>query len=353
VQECYAAGVRVVMITGDFPGTAQAIARQIGLRNPEAVITGPELNAMDDATLHEHIETVDLFARVVPEQKLRLVKALKARGEIVAMTGDGVNDAPALKAAHIGIAMGGRGTDVAREAAALVLLDDDFSSIVRAVRMGRRIFGNLRKAMAYVLAIHVPIAGMALLPVLFGWPLVLLPLHIVLLELIIDPASSIVFEAEPEEADVMSRPPRNPRTPLFTRQAVSLTILQGVSIFAIVLAVFLMALRLGSQDVEARALAFTTLIVANLALILTDRSQTRTIMATLRTANAALWWVIGGATVFLTLTLSVPFLRNLFGFGVLHPNDVLICLAAGITAIIWFEVIKVVRSIWRTAERQS
>lgn len=350
VRECYAAGVRVVMITGDFPGTAQAIARQIGLQHLNAILTGPELNALDDVTLRERVATTNIFARVVPEQKLRLVNALKARGEIVAMTGDGVNDAPALKAAHIGIAMGGRGTDVAREAAALVLLDDDFSSIVRAVRMGRRIFDNLRKAMSYVLAIHVPIAGMALLPVLFGWPLVLLPLHIVLLELIIDPASSIVFEAEAEEADIMTRPPRDPRTPLFTRGTAGLALLQGASIFAIVLAVFLVALRLGAPGTEARALAFTTLIVANLALILADRSRTRTILTTLRTPNSALWWVIGGAAVFLALILSVPFLRDLFGFAVLHPIDVLICLAAGIAAILWFEGIKVVRSTWRTAQ---
>ncbi len=347
VQECYEAGVRVVMITGDYPGTAQAIARRIDLRDPDNVITGPELEAMDDDTLRQRIAATNIFARVVPEQKLRLVNAFKARGEVVAMTGDGVNDAPALKAAHIGIAMGGRGTDVAREAAALVLLDDDFSSIVRAVRMGRRIFDNLRKAMSYVLAIHVPIAGMALLPVLFGWPLVLMPVHIVFLELIIDPASSIVFEAEPEEADVMRRPPRNPRTPLFTRATVSLNILLGASIFAIVLAVFLLSLKQGSPDAEARALAFTTLIVANLALILTDRSRTRTIIATLRTPNAALWWIIAGAAAFLAAVLYIPFLRDLFGFMVLHPSDLLICLGAGVASIVWFEAVKVVRGIWR------
>ena len=344
VRECYDAGVRVVMITGDYPGTAQAIARQIGLRTPENVITGPELDAMDDVTLRERIATTNIFARVVPEQKLRLVNALKARGEVVAMTGDGVNDAPALKAAHIGIAMGGRGTDVAREAAALVLLDDDFSSIVRAVRMGRRIFDNLRKAMAYVLAIHVPIAGLALLPVLFGWPLVLMPVQIVFLELIIDPASSIVFEAEPEEADVMRRPPRDPRTPLFTRATVSLNVLQGASILAIVVTVLLLSLRLGSPAPEARALTFTTLIVANLALILADRSRTRTILATLRTRNAALWWVMLGAAALLLLVLYVPFLRDLFGFALLHPDDLLICLVAGLASMAWFEAIKVVRS---------
>jgi Ca2+-transporting ATPase len=340
LQECYSAGIRVIMITGDYPGTAQSIARQIGLQSPEQVITGSELEAMDVATLRSRLETVNIFARVVPAQKLRLVEALKARGEVVAMTGDGVNDAPALKAAHIGIAMGGRGTDVAREAAALVLLDDDFSSIVGAVRMGRRIFDNLRKAMSYVLAIHVPIAGMALLPVLFGWPLVLLPVQIVFLELIIDPASSIVFEAEPEEADVMQRPPRDPRIPLFTRAIVGLSLAQGASIFAIVFAVFRVSLTLGAADTEARALAFSTLVVANLALVLAERSRTRTILASWHIPNAAVWWVVGGALSLLAAALYIPGVRDLFGFAVLHPSDLLICLAAGMASILWFEVIK-------------
>jgi len=199
LRECYAAGIRIVMITGDYPGTATAIARQIGLARPETVVTGPELAAMSDTQLRERVGRVNVFARVMPEQKLRLVQALKANGEIVAMTGDGVNDAPALKAAHIGVAMGKRGSDVAREAASLVLLDDDFTSMVEAVKLGRRIFDNVQKAMCYIVAVHVPTAGMALLPLLFGWPLMFYPVHIVFLEFVIDPACSIAFEAEPAE----------------------------------------------------------------------------------------------------------------------------------------------------------
>jgi Ca2+-transporting ATPase len=276
----------------------------------------------------------------VPEQKLRLVDALKANGEIVAMTGDGVNDAPALKSAHIGIAMGGRGTDVAREASALVLLDDDFSSIVQAVKLGRRIFDNLQKAMTYIFAIHVPIAGMSLLPVLFQWPLVLFPVHIVFLELIIDPACSIVFEAEPEERNIMNRPPRNPQEPLFGRRTVVLSLLQGLMVLGILLAVFGTALYRGQGEAEARALTFTTLIVANLALIFTNRAWSRTNRSILRSANAALRWVFGSTLVFLALVLYVPFLRSLFHLSFLHPTDLLICLSAGVFSVLWFEWLK-------------
>ncbi len=340
IQRCYTAGIRVIMITGDYPGTAQNIARQIGLIPAEGVLTGPELDGMGDPELQERIKAVNIFARVVPEQKLRLVNALKATGEIVAMTGDGVNDAPALKSAHIGIGMGGRGTDVARESSALVLLNDDFSSIVQAVRLGRRIFDNIRKAMSYILAIHVPIAGMTLLPVLFKWPLVFMPVHIVFLELIIDPACSIVFEAEHEEADVMDRPPRNPKEPLFGKRSVMFGLLQGASVLIIVLAVFSTAKYLGRGEPEARALAFTTLIFANLGLIFTNRSWSRTIFATLRTPNSALWWVSGGSLVFLGFALNNSFLRGLFHFAELHPDDLAICFGAGIISIAWFELMK-------------
>jgi Ca2+-transporting ATPase len=346
LTDCYRAGIRVVMITGDYPGTARSIAQQIGLEPRHEVITGPELDQMDDNELQRRIQAVTIFARVVPEQKLRLVNALKANGEVVAMTGDGVNDAPALKAAHIGIAMGGRGTDVAREVSALVLLDDDFSSIVHAVRMGRRIFDNLKKAMAYLLAIHVPIAGMSLIPVLVQWPLVLLPVHIAFLHLIIDPVCSVVFEVEAEETDVMQRPPRNPKEPLFGRQTVNFSLLQGLSILLILLAVFGIALWRGQGELEARALTFTTLIVATLSLMFTNRSWSQTMLATMQRPNVALWWIVSGTLAALGCVLYVPVVRELFRFAPLHLNDLVLCATAGAGGVLWFEGLKMANG-WR------
>ncbi len=343
VREARAAGIRVVMITGDYPGTASCIAREIGLENPDDVITGPELAAMTAERLRERIGGVSVFARVAPEQKLAIVTALKANGEIVAMTGDGVNDAPALKAAHIGIAMGERGTDVAREAAALVLMDDDFSSIVHAIRLGRRIFDNLKKAVAYILSVHVPIAGMSLLPALFGLPAVLLPAHIAFLELIIDPACSVVFEAGREEKDIMRRPPRDPGAPLFSRPLVGLSLLQGVSVLAVVFAIFLLSLRLGQSEAEARALSFTALVFANLMLIITNLSWKDGFLGVLRGSNSTLWWVCGGALGVLAAVLYVPFFRDLFHFGLMHGDDLVYALAGGVASLAWFEALKALR----------
>jgi P-type Ca2+ transporter type 2C len=343
IKEAHSAGIRVVMITGDYPATAMNIARQISLESQNGVITGQELSQLSDAELQNRIKTVNIFCRVVPEQKLRLVNAFKADGEIVAMTGDGVNDAPALKAAHIGIAMGGRGTDVARESASLVLLDDDFSSIVSAVKLGRRIFDNLRKAIAFVVAVHVPIVGLTLIPMMLGWPAVLMPVHILFLQLIIDPVCSIVFEAEPEEADVMQRPPRISSARLFDYKVLKHGLLQGALLLVVVLAIFGFTLYRGMGANEARALTFTTLVLASIGLIFTNRSWSKSAWATLQSANAALWWVTSGALAILAMVLFLPALNSLFSFSKLHADDVALCGLIGFAIFALFEVFKKLR----------
>jgi Ca2+-transporting ATPase len=328
LRECYAAGIRTVMVTGDYPGTAQAIARQIGLANPENVVTGSELDNMSDAQLRERVARVNIFARVVPEQKLRLVQAFKANGEIVAMTGDGVNDAPALKAAHIGVAMGKRGSDVAREAASLVLLEDDFTSMVEAVKLGRRIFDNIQKAMCYIVAVHVPTAGMALLPLLFDWPLVFYPVHIVFLEFVIDPACSIAFEAEPPEKDVMRRPPRPATSRLFNGWMIATSVLQGASVLVAVALLYALVLAAGTPEPQARAMAFAAVVLGNVGLILSNRSRQATLLAMLRRPNPALWWIVGGALLGLALALYVEPMLEIFRLAPLSWTQLLISIAA-------------------------
>ena len=344
VSECYQAGIRVIMITGDYPVTAQHIASEIGLENPDKCMTGLELEAISEVELCRKIQGINVFARVVPEQKLKIVEALKRNGEIVAMTGDGVNDAPALKAANIGIAMGRKGTDVAREASSLVLMDDNFSAIVGAIRMGRRIFDNLQKSFGYIFAIHVPIAGLSLLPILVSnLPIILWPVHIVFLELIIDPACSIIFEAEKEEVNVMNRPPKKFDEPFFGAGKILLSCLQGVGILAVSAAVYFISLYMAFDIKEVRAMAFTTLIVSNIAVILTNRSWTDNIFKIIATPNKAVLWVVGGAVFFLTLILNIPFFLDLFQFGKLSLINIVICIVAGLTTIIWFEMYKLVK----------
>lgn len=349
LRECYAAGIRVVMITGDYPGTAQAIARQIGLARPEAVMTGPELDAVTDAQLRQRVTQVNIFARVVPEQKLRLVQAFKANREIVAMTGDGVNDAPALKAAHIGVAMGKRGTDVAREAASLVLVEDDFSSMVEAIRLGRRIFDNIHKAMCYIIAVHVPTAGMALLPLLLGWPLLFYPVHIVFLEFVIDPACSIAFEAEPPEPDAMRRPPRPATSRLFSARMLATSFMQGLGVLVAVALLYGLVLAHGTPEPEARAMGFAVVVLGNISLILSTRSPHAALAATLRSARPILWWIVGGALLGLTLALYVEPLREIFRFAKLNWTQVLLSFAASAAGLIWLELYKLAH--WRRPDR--
>jgi P-type Ca2+ transporter type 2C len=339
VRECQSAGVRVVMITGDYPATARAIAARAGLA-AKGAIGGEELARLDVAALADRLRTATVFARIMPEQKLRIVEMLKANGEVVAMTGDGVNDAPALKSAHIGIAMGGRGTDVAREASSIVLLDDDFGSLVRTLRLGRRIYDNLRKAMAYIVAVHVPIAGLALLPLLFGFPLILTPIHIAFLEMVIDPACSIVFEAEPDESDLMRRPPRSRESRILPARLAGWSVIQGVLAFAALAAVFAGGIARQMPETELRALVFVSLVLVNASLILVNRSFSASLLVALIRPNASLWILLSGVAAVLAVTLLWPPAMDLFRFGPLHLDDLGLSLLAGFAILVVLELIK-------------
>jgi len=332
VRECRSAGIRVVMITGDHPETARAIARQAGIEHA-SLMTGPELAALDERSLLRRVSEVSVFARITPEQKLRIVQALKGCGEVVAMTGDGVNDAPALKAAHIGIAMGQRGTDVAREAASLVLLDDDFNSIVRAVRLGRRIYDNLKKAVSYIVAIHLPIAGLALLPIAMNRPLVLTPMLIAILELIIDPICSVVLEAERDERDVMTRPPRAPADALLSRPLLVTGFLHGALAILAVCGVFLYATARGLPADVVRSMGFVTLVCANYALIFANRSFSASALSGFTRPNPSLWISVACAAGALIAIFSIPPVRVFLHLGPLRAPQILLCVAAAVVLL--------------------
>ncbi|CDX29287.1 P-type HAD superfamily ATPase [Mesorhizobium sp. ORS 3359] len=339
VASCRSAGIRVLMITGDYPATAKAIAREAGLDVGD-VITGEELRALGPASLSNAVKTTTVFARIMPDQKLAIVNALKANGDIVAMTGDGVNDAPSLKAADIGVAMGGRGTDVAREASSIVLLDDDFGSIVKTIRLGRRIYDNLRKAMRFIFAVHVPIAGLALMPLLFGLPILFGPIHIAFLEMVIDPVCSLVFEAEGEEEDIMKRPARDPEEALFTRPLVAWSLAQGLLTLAVVAAIFLLGLNSGIPENELRALTFFALVVSIIGLVLVNRAFSASLISALSRPNRALAAVIALDSVVLALVLLWPSANLLFQFGSPSMIDLAAVLAAAIGLVALLEFLK-------------
>ncbi|MBB3196314.1 Ca2+-transporting ATPase [Roseateles terrae] len=342
IAECRAAGIRVAMITGDHPATAVAIAKQAGLNVEGGLLTGAELEALDETALADRLPHTQVFCRVRPEQKLRLVQALRARGDVVAMTGDGVNDAPALKAADIGVAMGGRGTDVAREAADLVLLNDDFASLVTTIRYGRRVFANLRKAITFLVAAHLPIIGLAVAPLLMGWPLILMPAHILFLQLVIDPACSVVFEAEALEPGAMQQPPRRPEARLFDAALVRLGLLQGLGLLLAVLTGYLLGQHLSDDTDAGRTVAFTALVLGNLGLIQANRSWAAASSSSgnePRTINAAFRWIVVGTAALLVLALGVPSIAVLFKFTAPSASLMMCAAVLAFTAWAWCKAV--------------
>ena len=340
LAECRRAGVRVIMMTGDHPATARAIAQQVGLSDRPDVITGAQLEGLDDASLSERLRHVDLCARLKPQHKLRLVQLLRASGEVVAMTGDGVNDAPALKAADVGIAMGERGTDVAREAAALVLLDDSFARIVAAIRQGRRIDSNIRKAVRFVFAVHVPIIGLALVPTLLHWPVLLLPVHIVLLELLIDPACSIVFEAEAEDSDTMARAPRPVSDSPFAAAPLLWSVLQGLGLAAVLLGGQAWLVHRGWHPDQGRTVVFGTLVLCVLLLILANRDLSRPALLGVTDPNPWLWRIAAAMVVLLAAVMGIAWLRHLMGLALPGAQGAVVagCLLA--LCLVWLELVR-------------
>ena len=339
IQQCYDAGIKIMMITGDFPETAKTIAQQAGIKL-EDILTGSEILSLSDEALAERLKNCSICARVTPSLKLKIVEALKRDGYIVAMTGDGVNDAPALKSAHVGIAMGKRGTDVAREASTIILLDDNFSSIIKAISLGRRIFTNIKKSMGYILAVHIPIAGMALLPVLFGWPILFFPIHIAFLQLVIDPVCSIAFENEPAAPNAMKISPRNPNKALLNKKMFLHAILQGLGILIVTFFSYYWALKWLPEN-QARTVAFLSLTIGNLALIYANRS-TQSIFLSFFIQNKIVMRITLATLIFLSLAIYVPFLQNLFYFSALPIEVLLKSILIGFSSILWFELLKII-----------
>ncbi len=355
VANCYTAGIRPIMITGDYPATALAIATEIGIEVSAGALTGAQLSEMPDDELSRQVLVVNIYARMVPAQKLRIIAALRAHGEVVAMTGDGVNDAPALKAADIGIAMGMRGTDVARETADLVITDDDFASIAKGIRAGRGIFANLRKAMAYIVAVHVPIFGMTLIPVFVSaWPLALIPILIAFLELIIDPTSSVVFESEAVDPEVMNRPPRKLGESILKLPVLLIALTQGLSALIAVLCVYFWGIGLGLADETVRSLSFVALVVGNLALMLTNRSWNLSLWSSLRVMkNPAVLRILLATLAILALVLLVAPIRESFKLDALDALQWVVAILAGLSGIVWFEVYKAVLRLRRRPSKSD
>lgn len=346
IKLCKKAGIRVVMITGDYSKTAMAIGEEIGLKFTNKVITGNEIDTLNEYELCEAVKSCDVFSRVIPEHKMKIIKALKKNGEIVAMTGDGVNDAPALKSADIGIAMGQRGTEVAKEASHMILMDDNFTTIVNSVKDGRRVYDNIRKAMVYILIIHIPIAAMAMCAPLFNLPPLLLPMHIMLLELIIDPTCSIVFEGEPAEANIMDNPPRSPEEQLLTRILTMKVVLQGITMFLAAFMPFHYMIDLGISSEYARSFSLITLIVANVTLVLVNRSNTELLYHLIKEKGNKVRLIVNSIALVMALSIVyIPILNSFFKTEKIGTCALIFAIALGFISTGWWESVKLVKKI--------
>ncbi len=338
IIECHNAGIKILMITGDYPITAKSIAMKAGM-TIQNILTGDKIDSLNDHELEEALKNTNICARTTPFQKLRIVEALKNNGEITAMTGDGINDAPALKAAHVGIAMGERGTDVAREAASIILLDDNFTSIINAIQFGRRIFDNIQKSMTYIIAIHIPIAGMALLPVLLKFPTFLFPTHIAFLELLIDPACSMAFENEPAEPNIMTKPPRNTKAPLMNKIVLTKAFIQGGLTLTLIMISYWISLKFFIPK-KARTFTFVILVISNLAAIFSNRSKNIKFLNLFLIKNKTLQFITILTLLFLFIVIYIPLIASIFRFSPLSLIQMLLGLVIGGSSFFIYEFTK-------------
>ena len=346
----YSAGIAVKIITGDNEATTAAIAKQIGLQAYEKQISGEKLMKLQDDELQDSVMSTTIFTRMFPEAKLKIINALKAKGQIVAMTGDGVNDGPALKAAHIGIAMGKKGTEIAKQAASLILIEDDLSKMVDAIAMGRKIYANLKKAIQYIISIHIPILLTVFLPLAFGWiyPTIFSPIHIIFLEIIMGPTCSIIYENEPMEENTMQQKPKPLSTTFFSWKELSISILQGIVITGGTLLMYQYAVKNGYNEALTRTMTFTVLIAANIFLTLINRSFYYSILTTLKYKNNMVLIIIFITVTIVALLLFVKPLTDFFEFETLNSLQLLICISTGFVSVVWFEIAKFIK---RTKEK--
>ena len=352
LQSFYKAGIDVKIITGDNPVTTSVIAAQIELRNKEEAMTGDQLMSLPAEMLPKAVRNTSIFARMFPEAKLKIIEELKRQNEVVAMTGDGINDGPALKAAHIGIAMGKKGSQIAKHASSLILTDDNLERMVAAIAMGRRIYNNLKKAIQYVISIHIPIILIVFIPITFGWiyPAVFTPVHVIFLELVMGPTCSIIYENEPIEKNLMIQRPRPASTSFFSLKELMLSITQGLVITAGLIAVYWIAAGNGSTREVTTTMVFVTLITANITLTLVNRSFFYSIAETFHYPNRLIPLIIATTIAIMLLVFVIPALRTFFGFVMLSLNEFSYCIFTGCLSVIWFEGYKYYKR--RSAERQ-